>query len=229
MKHPFVVSTMCIMSVLFTQAQVQTLSHAQEAIRLKPEPIGGFSSRTTYFIQEPARVTGLYVGADFDGVIMLTAAYNFVSKRNAPLQVRDLSTSGQRLIAFNTYRMRFASLGMEYVFFRSDRWKLSIPLDAGLGRYIVDQEFYSEPLLAMLPTKEKGLILPFEGGFSASFYFWEWLATKAMVGNRIVIGKADANAVFSGPFWQYGILFFPAAAYEKITGQPLKKLINPSL
>lgn len=208
----------CSLSV----AQVNSPEQALKSFRKKPEPVGGLTGKTTYYVQEPTTVSGLYGGMDFDGIICLTTSINFIRRKNAPVVLRDKSVPGQKLLEYSTYRMSYLGFGAEYVFYRSKRWKLSVPLETGIGSYRIEKQFVADPLQTRIFDEEKGLIIPFEGGFSASFYLWDWLALKAMLGNRIALGGGDANAVFSGPYWQYGVLVFPAALYRQITGQDLK-------
>lgn len=203
-------------------SQVNTPEQAMKALSKEPEPVGGLTGKTTYYVQEPATLSGLYGGVDFDGIVCLTASVNFVRRKNAPVVLRDKSYPGQKLLEYSSYRMSYLGLGAEYVFYRSKRWKLSVPLETGIGRYKIEKEFQADPLLPVVFDRESGIIIPFEGGFSASFYIWDWLALKAMLGNRITMGGGDANAVFSGPYWQYGILVFPSALYKEITGKPLR-------
>ena len=186
--------------------------------------IAGLSSRTSYYVNEPARLTGVYAGLSFENKLRLTTSWNFVRRANAPTEFKtEAFFHGKRRLE-ETFSMRFLGIGADFIVFNKNRWQVSIPILMGMGAARVDYKLISELSGAyhIENGTQKSLVIPLEGAATAQYKLLDWLGLKASLGNRIAIGKGHVNAVFSGPYWQYGVLLYPAVIYEKTTGHPFK-------
>lgn len=186
--------------------------------------IAGLNSRTSYYVSEPTRLTGVYAGLSFENKLRLTASWNFVRRANAPTEIKTQAYFHGKRQLEETYSMRFLAVGSDFVVFNKNRWQLSIPLLFGMGSARVDDKLISELSGDYLIEKstKKSLVIPLEGSATAQYKMLDWLGLKVSLGNRIAIGKGNVNAVFSGPFWHYGVLLYPTVIYEKSTGHPLQ-------
>lgn len=174
-------------------------------------PLGGLSGRYSLVEGKPNRISGVYGGAAYGE---RHKAWLGVYWMNTP--VTELFDDPNRphlgYITRMEGKMRYTSLAYEYAFLIKGNWKLSAPVQLGLGK--VRESYISLADKKVFQVK-KTTVLPLEFGVNAQYLFFDWLGVKAGLGTRIAIGN-DLAGTYSGPFSTVGVLFYFGPLYRKL-------------
>jgi hypothetical protein len=184
-------------------ASHQTLDSIRIALKSKPKFVLGFNNRLSYVGVEASRTSKLYVGLDYDRIIRFELAYNAMPK--AAVET-DYLVHGDTLVRTN--QMSYLGLQAEYTFFRNRRWKLSLPVQVGIGGNQNTRRLNSD-----LQFSGKSTVLPVEPGVNALYYFYDWLGAKAGVGYRLTFGQSLSS--LSGSYYNLGVAIFAGELYQK--------------
>ncbi len=202
---------MRLLTITMSLLLISSLSWAQQTKDNKLSPIGGFSGRYSLVQGRANRIMGVYGGAEYLEKYKGWLGYYWMGKPVVE-QYSDPALPGLGYVSKLEGRMRYLGLGGEYTFKLSDKWRLSTPVQFGLGKV-------TEELTSLIDHKlissEKTLVLPFEFGINGQYYIFPWLGAKAGFGTRIVAGK-DMSATYSGPYTTAGILLFFGPLYRKL-------------
>jgi hypothetical protein len=174
-------------------------------------PLGGLSGRYSLVEGKPNRISGLYGGAAYGEKHKVWLGIYWM---NAPVtEFFDDPTRPQLgYITRMEGKMWYVSLAYEYAFLMKGNWKLSAPVQLGLGRV---KENYISLADKKIYKVEKTPVIPLEFGVNAQYLFFEWLGVKAGLGTRIAIGN-DLAGTYSGPFSAVGVLFYFGPLYRKL-------------
>lgn len=174
-------------------------------------PLGGLSGRYSLVEGKPNRISGLYGGAAYGEK---HKAWMGIYWMNAPVTelIDDPSRPQLGYISRMEGKMRYFSLAYEYAFLIHGKWKLSAPVQLGIGRV---KENYISLADKKIYRTDKIPVAPLEFGVNAQYMLFDWLGAKAGLGTRIAMGR-DLAATYSGPFSSVGILIYFGPIYRKL-------------
>jgi hypothetical protein len=197
--------------VFTTIVDAQVKDSIAQFLKYKPSPIGGLSGKYSIVQGKPNGISGVYGGAAFGEKFKTWAGFYWM---NDPLSEEIYDPSQPNLGVLNTKyeHMRYFSVAAEYAFLHRDKWKLSVPIQLGVGRA---REWYVSKFDKSIFNKTKKPVFPLEVGFNAQYMFFDWLGAKAGLGTRFALGKGT-SAVYSGPYSTIGILFYFEPLYRKL-------------
>ncbi len=207
----------CLLVLLWACSQAiyaQEKPKILKALNEKPQLIGGLSGKYSLVKGKPNKITGLYLGGEFD---KRAKAWAGIYWMRDPIEdwIRD-----ERFLAANTPvykyktegRMTYLSVGLETRILHGEKWKVSVPVQVGIGR--VKEKWYYVPS-GSLYKKEQIALLPIEAGVNAEYMIIEWLGLGAGLGTRLTIGK-ETIARYSGPYANLGIVVLLGVLYKKL-------------
>lgn len=184
---------------------------SQETENDKFSPIGGLSGRYSLVQGRANRIIGVYGGAEYKEKYKGWLGYYWMGKPIVQ-QYTNPAKPGLGYTSKMEGRMRYIALGGEYTFKLTDKWRLSTPVQFGLGKVTEDLTSLIDHTLI---SSQKTVVLPFEFGLNGQYLIFPWLGAKAGFGTRIVAGK-DMSATYSGPYTTAGILIFFGPLYRKL-------------
>jgi hypothetical protein len=192
----------------------QKKSEIFSALKEKPELIGGFSSKYSLVKGKPNKIAGLYIGGAFDDRLKLWAGIYWMRD---PIEdwIRDerFLTANPPVYKYKIEgRMTYLSLGLETRILHGEKWKVTVPVQLGIGG--VKKKWYHTSSGALY-QKEKTAVLPIEAGVYGEYLIIEWLGLGAGLGTRLALGK-ETIAPYSGPYANLGLVVLLGVLYKKL-------------
>lgn len=163
----------------------------RNALNTKPSIIVGFDGRNTIVSDYSNTIFGIMYGWDYGKIAVYTGVYVMKPFRLYNIQGTDtLSVS---------YDFSYISSTLEYDFFVNKRWRLSVPVQLGIGYGHRVNYHFNEPVRVSNP-----LLIPVEARFNAIYKATRYLGLGAGLGLR----KSLINSSrFDGPVYSFGLVF----------------------
>lgn len=194
-----------------TMVNAQVKDSIMHFLKNKPSPIGGLSGKYSIVSGKPNGISGVYAGAVFGEKLKTWAGFYWM---NDPLSEELLDPLKPQLGIVSTKyeHMRYFSIAADYAFLHRNKWKLSVPVQIGVGRA---REWYVSKFDKSIFNDSRKPVFPLEVGFNGQYMFFDWLGVKAGLGTRFAIGNGT-SAVYSGPYSALGILLYFEPLYRKL-------------
>lgn len=197
-------------------AQTEFEQKVSESFQIKPKPLLRFNTRGSFIANRTARIKGVQVGLDFNKTIRLGIAYNWLSNSSpGGLQVfpgkeilrqHDIITPENRVVntVYSKLRLSYVSLFAEYVFYKTHRWEMAIPIEFGFG-----QSFYRY-FYNTIHTTPHYFCFTYETNLSGQYKVFPWLACGLGFGYRIMLaGNNMFHTNFNSPVYIIKIKVIP--------------------
>lgn len=174
------------------------------ALQVKPKVVFGLNSRFSQIAGNPSKTIKLHVGLDYDKKVRFELGYNYMPVASVDVIYPTKSDTIRR-----TNKLGYLGLQAEYTFYRKKNWKLSVPLQVGIGGNRRTERINQGTRVISTHT-----VMPIEGGANALYYFYDWLGVKAGMGYRLSFGKSFTT--LSGSYYNLGIAFFAGELYNRL-------------
>jgi len=159
------------------------------AISTKPSLEFKIDSRNSFISRSNARVVGLKLGVQFDDKLSFGFGYNRLwskIKRTAIINGLERVTE---------LRFHHISPYSEYVFFRDERWELSIPVQFGFGSTFLSSETLDKKY-------KKKFVLSYEPAITVQYRFMKYLGAGIGIGYRLmIIDNPSIDEQFTSPVY----------------------------
>ncbi len=184
----------------------------------KPNIHARLESRNSFIKYGRAKISGVRLGLSFKRKLRVGIGYSWLDADvSDPIKITD--AFGKPIIVDNHLKFGYACYYADFVFHKTKRWQLSIPIQVGTGMYWFQ---YSNGLQTI--KSQKRLLLLYEPGISVQFKIFRWCGLGADIGYRFTlknnkyIGEKlnSPTYAFKLLFW-FDQLFFMAAPKHKLT------------
>jgi len=180
----------------------------------EPEWIGGISTRNTFISSTKTVVNGISGGKDYGNKIRLLAGIYWLPAARPVTERKRINvfTPSEQLVD-EVSKFWYVGLTGDYVFFKSNKWTLDVPMRIGFGTASISH--FDTTQRATLLDKKRSAIVPVESGIGALYKIAWWIGVSGGLGSRIVIGKKTSQK-FSGTYYNLGITVFLGDIYNYI-------------
>ena len=186
------ISIFCLIVLLFCDSTAKGQSFEQElrsAILTKPTLEFKIDSRNSFISRSNSRVLGLKLGLQFDNKLSFGIGYNRLWSDINRTQIIDGSIRSTKL------QFQHFSPYTEYVFFRDEKWELSIPVQFGLGTTFfriagVDKKY------------KKRFVLSYEPAITVQYRLLKYCGLGLGIGYRLMlIDNPSIDEQFTSPVY----------------------------
>lgn len=185
----------------------------------RPKLIGGMGTRNTFLFGFGAPTFHAKIGAEFNGRLRLGAGICWLRKpRFEPgsdqspfiylkpvitdANVADTVPSFLNLVYFTYF--------VDYIYYRKERWELSLPVQLGFGQFYYQFEHSSRKFREM----DQAAFL-YEPAVSVQYRLFRWLALGADVGYRfMLVDKKLANGRYNSPIYDLKLMILWGEIYR---------------
>jgi len=178
----------CLASQLNSQSFEQEL---RDAIRTKPKLEFRLDSRNSFISRSSARVFGLKLGLQFDEKLSFGIGYNTL--------LSDINSEVNYLGVKSNAKLKFYHVSpyVEYVFYRDDKWELSIPIQFGFGSsYLELGNLNNDNQL------NKRFIISYEPAITFQYRLAKYFGVGLGIGYRLMIKPNNAiDEQFTSPVY----------------------------
>lgn len=193
-------------SFLFSYSQPSVEEELRNALKKKPRLEFRLDSRNTFISQDGVRVFGLKLGLSFDNKLTFGLGYNELLSK-----VKREATYGGEM---HDVRLGYSYISpyVDFIFYRDDRWELSIPVQIGLG-----ETYYAALIDEKDITFARGFVLSYEPAITFQYKFLSYFGAGAGVGYRLMVIRNPAiKEDFTSPVYLFKFKIYFQDIYQDI-------------
>ncbi len=193
------------LSVLFSIniSKAQLLDSLEAYIKTRPTIDARLESRNSFIKYGRAKISGVRLGVTYRKKLRLGIGYSWLdSEVYTPRLITD--PTGNQVYVDNYLNFGYVAYYADFVFHKTKRWQLSVPLQLGTGLSWFNSYYNYQPY-----TSKKYFLLLYEPGISVQFKVFKWFGAGADVGYRFTL----KNSIYVGdklnsPTYAFKILFW---------------------
>lgn len=196
----------------------QFLDTFKVLLHSKPSIDARLESRYSFFNNNATKVSGVRLGLSFRRKLRVGIGYSWLA---TDVVDNKLITdyNGNQAVVGNYMKFGYVCYYADFVFHKTKRWQLSVPIQVGTGMYWTQ---YRDGM-NMIRSKKRALLI-YEPGITAQFKVFRWLGLGIDVCGRIVVKNTKyvgekLNSFVLAPkllIW-FDQIFYLAAPKSRIT------------
>lgn len=186
------------------------------------KPLIGFDAYRSFYSGEPVKFNGIRAGVEFRGVHRFGFGFYGLKKDLyfTDVIVNDPVATDTSLVKF---KLNYAALFYERVFFSTPKWEISFPLYLGGGGLEAFVEG-SDGLFHRYFAKSFSLL---NTGFHVKHYLLPWLAPRVGAGYRFAFNTSkQIRSAFNGLYYSFGLSILVGELWESIFHESLKDRVK---
>lgn len=186
-----------------SETKAQLFDSIKADLKQKPVFHYKFDSRSAFIGNRNANVWGIKVGIGYNKRIRFGLGYNYLKSR-LPAQTNLIAPlTGEPLKT--RLRMRYVSIYAEYVYFKKNKWELSVPVQLGIG---------STKYVAFIDPKNNiqsagHLVVLYEPCLSVNYRIVPFVAVGTEMGLRLALIKHNSvKEQLTAPIYVFKVLIY---------------------
>lgn len=177
----------------------------------KPRFIFKFETRNSFISNRRADIFGAKLGVEFGRRLRVGGGVYWL---DSPLNKRIYLTSslGRPDSVDAQLSFRYFSYYVEYVFYRKNRWELSLPFQLGVGDTRYKYEYEGRSFV-----NSRKMVVIYEPALSMQYKIFNWLGVGADVGLRVmVVNNRAIKENFNSPMYAFKLLVWYDEIYKMV-------------
>ena len=168
---------------LSSKAQfLDTLTHL---MRSKPSIDARLESRYSFIENTATKVTGVRLGISFRRKLRIGGGYSWLDAVVSE-KIKTKDAFGEDLITDNYFKFGYICYYVDFVFHKTKRWQLSVPIQVGTGMYWTQ---YDNGLRYV--KSKKRLLLFYEPGITIQFKATKWCGLGLDICGRLALRNTN--------------------------------------
>ncbi len=191
-----------------------TLDTIKDCLKQKPTIFAKFDSRNSFISNSRAKILGVKLGLNYGNRLHIGIGYNqlYPPATDFNKQVYYKNSLGLRDSVTARLRLYYIAVYMEYVFYQTNHWSLSMPLQLGIGK-----TYYKYELYGLKRVREENLNFIYEPAVSINYKIVKWFGLGADMGFRFMVtGDRKLNQKFNAPTYAFKILIYYSEIYRTL-------------
>ncbi|CAN5559009.1 hypothetical protein BH10BAC1_BH10BAC1_13740 [soil metagenome] len=175
-------------------------------LKQKPHLFGKFDTRNSFIDNSRAKIFGLKTGLNYGKRLSFGIGYNQLNPPSADFDktINIVNANGDLEKTTAMLRLFYFSLHVEYVFYQTKKWQLSMPLQFGFG-----QTYYKYNQFGKRKVIEKDYNFIYEPAVSVEYKFVKWAGIGADIGYRFMLTNYKSlNKKFTAPTYAFKLLIY---------------------
>jgi len=206
------------------KAQSQLLDTLRELFKHNYSIDARLESRNSFIDNQLISVSGVRLGLSFQRKLKLGAGISWLnSDVRSDLYRKNIFGINDTLKRY----LKFVYLAyyMDFVFYKTKRWQLSVPIQAGSGF-----SWFQENTKYSLKKNTRHLLLLYEPGITVQFKVFKWFGLGADVAYRFTLRNNKRTAdQLNSPTYSFKILFwFDYLFYDLFPESDITKRFGPA-
>lgn len=183
-------------------------------------------SRFSFYKNEAINITGVRLGVAYKRKLRIGGGFSWIKSDYLSDFYEHNSTTGNIDTVAKFLKLGYLCYYIDFVFHRTKRWQLSVPIQAGTGL----SWFQKERPYSFKNKDPKYFLLLYEPGITAQFKIFRWLGLGSDVGYRFVLknNKKIGERLLS-PTYSFKLLFWPDQLfYQMLPEHKISKRFGPA-
>ncbi len=197
-----------VLFIFFFKANAQLLDSLKVIIKSKSSIDLRIESRYSFIDNELADISGIRIGVSFRRKLKFGGGISWL-KSDLAETVFVPNENGILISTPKYLKLAYACLYADFVFYKTKRWQVSVPLQIGAGATWFQYEKGYH-----LNSTNKRLLLLYEPGISTQFKIFKWFGLGVGVCYRFAIKNNSAiSERLSSPTYAFKVLFWADQLY----------------
>ena len=197
--------------IFFFKANAQLLDSLKVIIKSKSSIDLRLESRYSFIDNDFAGITGFRVGVSFRRKLRFGGGVSWLKSKI--YQYEYLPNEYNVLVSTPKYlRLAYICLYADFVFYKTQRWQVSVPIQTGIGA-----SWFQYEKAYNLNSSKKYILMLYEPGIATQFKIFKWFGLGVDVGYRFVLkNNKYVGERFNSPTYAFKILFWADQLYYDI-------------
>ncbi len=200
------VGAILLIMVCLNKAKAQFLDSLNHTFRSSANIDARLESRFSFFKNEVLTVSGVRLGVAYKRKLRMGGGISWASNNYSSTFYEYNALKGQNDTLSKYLRLGYLCYYIDFVFHRTKRWQLSVPIQAG-GGFVWWQK---ESVYKWKAEDKKFFLLLYEPGITVQYKIFRWLGAGTDIGYRFVLknNKKIGERLLS-PTFSFKALFWP--------------------
>jgi len=209
----------CFISILLfvliqTISAQPTLDTITACLKQKPQVFAKLDSRNSFIANSRAKVFGIKLGLNYGKRVHFGIGYNQLyppaNNFNKTFYIKENEIIKDSVIG--KLNMFYFSAHIEYIFYQTKHWELSMPLQLGVGK-----TYYKYVYSEKKSIVEDNFNFIYEPAISIEYKPIKWIGIGADVGYRFMITDSrKLNQKFNSPTYAFKLLIYYSEIFKTI-------------
>jgi len=182
-----------------------TLDTIKFCLQQKPHLFGKLDSRNSFLNNSIVNVFGLKAGIRY--YKRLSFGIGYYQLYNPPNSFSEdihyVNSLGRDYLISKGLKMYYFSVNIEYSFYQTKHWELSMPLQIGIGK-----TFYQYTAEGIKYKTDDHLNFIYEPTIAIDYKIIKWVGVNAAFGFRFMVAERRVNTKFNSPIFTFGISIY---------------------
>jgi hypothetical protein len=201
------------MLCVIVKSHAQFLDSLNHTFRSKPGIDARLESRFSFFKNEVLTVSGVRLGVAYKRKLRMGGGVSWASNNYSETFYEHNALKKQHDTVLKYLKLGYMCYYIDFVFHRTKRWQLSVPIQAGAG-FVWWQK---ESVYKWNTGDKKYFLLLYEPGITVQYKIFRWLGAGTDVGYRFVLknNKKIGERLLS-PTFSFKALFWPDQLFYQL-------------
>ena len=212
-KKPIFIISFILFCVLQIKSQ-STLDTIKNCLKQKPRPFAKLDSRNSFIDNNLVNIFGVKAGISYGKRLGFGIGYNQLYKppKNLNEDAEYLNALGKPYIISKGLKLYYISATVDYVFYQTKYWELSIPLQIGIG-----ETYYQYELNNVKIKVDKNINFIYEPTVSVNYKIIKWIGVGFDFGYRFMIANSrKLNQQFNAPIVTFDVIIYHSEIFKSL-------------
>lgn len=165
--------------------KAQFLDTFKVFFKARPSIDARLESRYSFINYSATKVSGVRLGLTFKRKLRIGAGYSWLDTDVFEKKIK-IDADGNNQLVKDYFKFGYVCVYADFVFHKTKRWQLSVPIQAGIGKYWTQ---YYNGLTTV--QSQKRLLLFYEPGITVQFKITKWLGLGLDVCGRLALRNTN--------------------------------------
>ena len=205
--------------------EAQFLDTLREVVKRKYSIDARYESRNSFIDHELTTVSGLRLGMAFQQKLRFGIGGEWLSSDITKSELKFFPDQSSEKV-FEYLKWAYVSAYVDFVFHKTKRWQLSVPIQIGLGQCW----WQNDKTYRFKTSAPKYFVFIYEPGITAQFKIFKFLGLGADVAYRFCIkNNSQISPKLTAPTYSFKVLFWADQLfYELFPTNKITKRFGPA-
>ncbi len=198
--------------VLTVQSQ-PALDTIKDCLTKKPKFYFSFDSRNSFIDHSRAKIFGFLMGMNYANRLYCAVGYNqlYPPTSNFDETYYYMNADNKRDSVKQELKLYYVSASVDYVFYKSHHWSLSMPLQIGIGT-----NYYRYNQGGTTHRLGQQINIVYEPAVAVEYKLCRYFGVGAEMGYRFMVGSdRKLNAKFTSPIYAFSFILYYFDIYKR--------------
>ncbi len=200
-----------VLFLFFFKGHSQLLDSFKVILKSKSSLDLGIESRYSFIDNKLASMFGVRVGVSYKRKLKLGGGVSWLNSDIINSYNPSLET-GTLVYTPKYLKLAYIALYADVVFYKTQRWQLSIPLQLGFGA-----SWFQNTYKYDITRNKKYFLMLYEPGISTKFKIFKFFGLGVDIGYRFAMkNNSNVSDRFSSPTYAFNVLFWPDQLFFEV-------------